>query len=1236
MPAFDISRVAFRPKKRYSSVRMQQGRVLTDDDWNENQSIENEERRRSRSDIIGAFGSPDKGFRIENLRYADGRIDFDIHQGVLHLSGLRLEMSETETFRLQSDWLNQNGDFQAMPQLDISAPEVADFDNINELFTLVYLAAWPQAVSAVEDSELYEKALGGPDTTTRVRHMRRVQLTHSTEEECSAAWQALRSQWETQQLGKLDAKHERIPDIRLKVSFDEEAISNDPCIPSIQGGYLGAENQAIRVQLIDSNHFTWGFDNAAPFYKVRLHTDGDGNRVIVNLQTLPKDQHHWMLSGQVVEILPSSAILPNGEKIAALSGHLSKVERSWSPEGDGVFPENYLTIDDAVPSPFGTEWALDDNGDPIEQTPEYFYMRVWNRGADLDSPAAIAFDPTETDPLNAVVLGQTGLKINIFGNDPVANDYWVIAVRPETPDVLVPWQFHESRGGLHSTGVRRFFAPLAIIRWTLGVDNVIEGKIIHDCRKTFRPLTDLEGCCTYHVGDGISSHGDFTSIEEAVEHLPPQGGKICVLPGRHFANVSIFRRTNISICGCGEQTIVMPRNSDSGRISPIFSIGHAQNIRLENMVLLAPETTAIQVLDDNPKLVPSSRITIKDNRIFACIHAIRVEVLDGQSGINDIWIAHNYIGMFDKEEGEAAIFCLADGVLIERNRIVVIQNNEPEEEEEPQDNPDDTGGFFDPCADRIFWYSVAFQIYPVLQTLFQYVAFFVPIARPKPYLAQGGIQIGNTSEGVKIINNQIIGGYGNGITLGHLPRLSEELGDFKPQLNAMLKTGLANNLAERLRRFLQNNFNSTLYDIVIETNQIRDMGRSGIGVPVWFNLQELELVQFVEDVTIYRNDIQRCAHQIPEELPDELVQELSFGGITLAGCENLIIQENRIENNGVVHTDPICGVFILYGEKIELSHNRILNNGPRISNINNRVRPGVRGGIVLKMSFAEAQKTFNDENPSISFDDVPAAKIHSNIVNQPFGHALFITTMGPVSVLGNQLTSHGIHVEDRFSQLAGAVFILNLGVSKDLLFQFLVRPIFRALAQLDAPFQAANPEDLQSFNEFLRQLQLLPSGAVMFSHNQTTLDLRGIENDISISAQMIISLDDVAFINNQLECASLIQLNAQGISNADIVLFNTMLAGFSVRTQNNRFQEGFSLTAFSLFSIAYMNATTGNQSTHCLLPVGHLNSTNEVIEILNQVLNSDRCSDEKGAFDNAYGNAATARPIAASSIIAGN
>ena len=57
MSTIDLSRDATDPRKRYAGVRMQQGRVLTDDDFNEAAVLDAEEMRRTRLDAIGAYGA---------------------------------------------------------------------------------------------------------------------------------------------------------------------------------------------------------------------------------------------------------------------------------------------------------------------------------------------------------------------------------------------------------------------------------------------------------------------------------------------------------------------------------------------------------------------------------------------------------------------------------------------------------------------------------------------------------------------------------------------------------------------------------------------------------------------------------------------------------------------------------------------------------------------------------------------------------------------------------------------------------------------------------------------------------------------------------------------------------------------------------------------------------------------------------------------------------------------------
>ena len=70
MPNIDISRDATDLRKHYDRVHMQQGRVLTDDDFNEAERLDAEDARRVRVDVIGPAGSPDDGFKLNVYRRA--------------------------------------------------------------------------------------------------------------------------------------------------------------------------------------------------------------------------------------------------------------------------------------------------------------------------------------------------------------------------------------------------------------------------------------------------------------------------------------------------------------------------------------------------------------------------------------------------------------------------------------------------------------------------------------------------------------------------------------------------------------------------------------------------------------------------------------------------------------------------------------------------------------------------------------------------------------------------------------------------------------------------------------------------------------------------------------------------------------------------------------------------------------------------------------------------------------
>src|SRR5262245_34912559 len=54
----DISRDTFNPAQHFSSVRLQQGRIVTDADWNEQADLTRHRAERQGEDIIGDCAAP--------------------------------------------------------------------------------------------------------------------------------------------------------------------------------------------------------------------------------------------------------------------------------------------------------------------------------------------------------------------------------------------------------------------------------------------------------------------------------------------------------------------------------------------------------------------------------------------------------------------------------------------------------------------------------------------------------------------------------------------------------------------------------------------------------------------------------------------------------------------------------------------------------------------------------------------------------------------------------------------------------------------------------------------------------------------------------------------------------------------------------------------------------------------------------------------------------------------------
>jgi hypothetical protein len=554
----DISRHIYDAHKKYSGVRWQQGRVIIDDDLNENERIRDDDARKTRIDIIGQDGSPDNGFAIhfnkkngelvkEKTGLRNNAISFKIHEGTFFIGGMRLELDDNEPFHKQSGWC-QGTDF--VPPLAAG----------NMRIDLVYLEAWQQDVSAVEDNELIEKALGGPDTSSRVRKMHRVMLENIQTDSCEDEWKKFLVRKRI-----IDNNGNKIDPATCKVEFQNNGGKPDLCTPKVAEGYLGADNQAIRIQLADNQHFTWGFDNASALYRAVLSkSNGD---IKVELLNKPKDIQHRIERNKIVEVLQYGSKLPNNEYVAEMSGRITKIDQVLSNNESFVIKQDPQNPIDIKSYPSGIKGNA--------------YIRIWERGNSLAVQPESIIDIKSAGNL----IGTTGLNIllsDINQSSSGKDDFWIVAARPNSSEdknkTIAPWSLTDDTG-LKPQGVKRFYAPLAIIEWS-NQNNIISGRVIHDCRKNFIPLTKIHNSPCLPVEPGQNIHRAVQTV------IKSGGGCIYLLPGDHTLTkaVDLSGHSGIQFRGFGSQSKLYI--SDSLNDPAVFILSDNRDIVFDSFNLI--------------------------------------------------------------------------------------------------------------------------------------------------------------------------------------------------------------------------------------------------------------------------------------------------------------------------------------------------------------------------------------------------------------------------------------------------------------------------------------------------------------------------------------------------------------------------------------------------------------------------------------------------------------------------
>jgi hypothetical protein len=573
--ATDVARLSYDPARVYRGVVPQQGRVSLEAEQNEQRTIDSEERRKQLLDIVGTFGTPDDGYAVSVASGPHGRRDIQVGRGTMYVGGWRVELGHNVRDNEQDDWIECPSD-----------PPAGDREH-------VVLVVQETDVTAEEDLALYEVALGGPDGAARTRLLQRIERLETYAGTCEQALQQDAAGWRRGGL-ELWPTMELRSASRLQVTWDGNQQAADACTPRIAGGFLGAENQLVRVQIArvtgkDTFDLLWGYDGASCLY--RVSADVSANSVanpVLKLDRTPVDDHHRPRTGQAIQVLRATARLHGTDAkvesyAAALGGEVAVLS---------VAPYDPDTKTVQLPAPLPGAYT-----NPTENP--QLYLRVWEQ---LVTGVKVG---------QAVPLTGTGMRVTITSaiNEQLhPDDFWCIGVRPATPTCVYPQRYVDAPQP--PDGPRQWACPLALVEWQRRSDGgTTQSAVLQDCRHHFRPLIELDkgGCCSLEVRPADAASGRLQELLNKVadrRHNSELSERltVCFRPGRYELDRPIIldsRHSNIWLRGCGAGTVLAVSPRAGGFGMGMLVLAETDNVTISGFEFELPRAPALEAVGDD-------------------------------------------------------------------------------------------------------------------------------------------------------------------------------------------------------------------------------------------------------------------------------------------------------------------------------------------------------------------------------------------------------------------------------------------------------------------------------------------------------------------------------------------------------------------------------------------------------------------------------------------------------------
>ena len=521
----DFSRLPFDPSKHYNGVLHQQGRVWLDSDWNEEVAQRLALLQQELRDLVGPCGVPNSAtFQISAS--LDNRPDnFQISGGHGYVNGLLCAIDNSVSYLSQPDYPD--------------APRITIPTDGSTVTALVYLEVWHRLITFLEDDSIREVALGGPDTSTRLKTITQVKTVpiNNGITKCSDAASFLPGE----SGGRLTTLQPAVNPALTLCQLPDPA------------NYTGRENRLYRVEVHDPGDVAGSGQGSA--FRIGLGADAAAGATSVTLtaaltreQAIAARQSGFVTISDangvservpIASINPALTVITLGQPLtngytranrAGLSGGVARFK--WSRDnasfavrvtnvksdrvsitlaslgrdlasalrqGDVVElcddaselgpARGHLTFLKSDPDPDLLTVQLQDalpasfvlNG---ESSDRHLLLRRWDGVGD----AAVAFDAAGTPAMN---LGD-GVRIQFSGEDLAPGDYWLFATRAADGSV-------EALSNAPPFGIRRHRCPLAIVTWgpppptspPASPPAGVAMTVVQDCRRVFPALIDF-------------------------------------------------------------------------------------------------------------------------------------------------------------------------------------------------------------------------------------------------------------------------------------------------------------------------------------------------------------------------------------------------------------------------------------------------------------------------------------------------------------------------------------------------------------------------------------------------------------------------------------------------------------------------------------------------------------------------------------------------------------------------